>query len=289
MRTVLNLIPAGLAIAAITLEATAVPPAAMAQAQSAPSPASGQELVRRALANELQAAQDSSHPMRYVLRKSSPRLTTTKTLIETRDGLVAMLVAIDDQPLNPQEQAREQARLDALLADPAKQRRRQNAQDADTQRALKVLRVLPTAFLYQYAGPGPGTVVRFEFRPNPKFSPPDLETEVLTAVSGEIWIDAAQARVVRLQGQVQRDVNFGWGILGRLYQGGWVILEQADVGAGVWRVVKFQMAMSARVVIRTRNFVTTENESGFTPVPPTLSYRDGIALLRAGASETARR
>lgn len=246
--------------------------------------------MQRALANELTAAQDLSHPMRYELHKTSPRLTTTKNMIETRDGLVAMLVAVNDQPLNTDEQAREQGRLNALAADPGKQRHRKQAEDADMERALKVLRVLPSAFVYHYAGPGPGgSVLRFAFAPNPKFSPPDLETQVLTTMSGELWIDPAQLRVVRLEGHVEQDVDFGWGILGRLYKGGWITIDQADVGGGVWRIVKFQMSMSARVLIRTRNFETTEIESQFAPVPATLSYRDGIALLRSGAAETAKR
>ena len=33
-----------------------------------------------------------SHPMRYRLRKSSPRMTSTKDIVETRDGAVARLV-----------------------------------------------------------------------------------------------------------------------------------------------------------------------------------------------------
>jgi len=32
-------------------------------------------------------------------------------------------------------------------------------------------------------------------------------------MTGELWIDAAQERVVRLEGHLQRDVDFGWGIL----------------------------------------------------------------------------
>lgn len=260
--------------------------AAMAPAQSAPDPG----LVQRALANELTAVQDSSHPMRYVLHKTSPRLTTTKDMIETRDGLVAMLVAVNDRPLNPDEQAREQARLNALAADPGRQRHRKQAEDADMARAVKVLRVLPSAFVYRYAGPGPGgSVQRFAFAPNPRFSPPDLETQVLTAMIGELWIDPEQARVVRLEGHVQQDVDFGWGILGRLYKGGWITIDQSDVGGGDWRIVRFQMSMSARVVIRTRNFETTEIESEFAPVPAGLSYRDAISLLRSGAGQTAKR
>jgi hypothetical protein len=70
-------------------------------------------------------------------------------------------------------------------------------------------------------------------------------------------------------------------VLGRLYKGGWITIDQAEVGDGVWRIVKFQMSMSARVLIRTKNFQTTEQESHFEPVPPALDYRQGIAMLRA--------
>jgi hypothetical protein len=245
----------------------------------------GTELVRRALAAELSAAQDSSHPMRFELRKSSPRLTTTKEIVETRDGSVAMLRAVNDQPPSEADAKKEQQRLDALLADPGKQHHRKRGQEEDTQRALKVLRVLPEAFIYQYAGTvaaGPVSAAKFTFSPNPSFVPPDLETEVLTALNGEIWVDPVQVRVLHLQASLQRDVEFGWGVLGRLYKGGWLNMDQTDVGDGVWRIVRFQMNMSARVLIRTKSFETLEVESHYSPVPATLDYRQGIALLRAG-------
>ncbi len=242
-------------------------------------------LVDRALANEMAAAQNHSHPMRYRLRKSSPRLTTTKDLIETKDGGVARLIAVNDGPLNPADAEKEASRLDALLADPGKQRHRKQSQEADTARALDVLRVLPRAFLYQYAGPvtdGSIKAEKFLFSPNPKFDPPDLQTQVLTALAGEMWIDPEHARVVHLEGRLQDDVDFGWGILGRLSKGGWIAIDQAEVSPDEWRVVRFQMDMNARVLFRTRNFQTTEVESQFTPVPIGLTYRQGIELLRTG-------
>ena len=119
-------------------------------------PAQAQALVTRALANEFRAAQDTSHPMRYQLRKTSPRLTTTKEIYETRDGDVARLIAINDKPLSAADEQKEEARLDALLSDPGKQRHRKQAEDTDAGRALKVLRALPSAFVYQYAGSGVG-------------------------------------------------------------------------------------------------------------------------------------
>jgi hypothetical protein len=242
-------------------------------------------LVERALTAELTAAQDRSQPMRYRLRKSSPRLTTTKDMVETVDGTVAMLVAVNDLPPSEAEAQKEKARLDDLLADPAKQRHRKQSQDTDTGRALKVLRVLPSAFLYQYAGAvdtGSGIAEKYAFSPNPKFDPPDLETEVLTAMTGEIWIDPAQARIIHLQGRLAHDVDFGWGMLGRLYKGGWITIDQANVSRGLWRIVKFQMDMQARVIFRTREIETTEIESDYTPVPATLDYKAAIQMLRAG-------
>ncbi len=256
-------------------------------------PAQAQALVVRALANELRAAQDPSHPLRYQLRKTSLRLTTTKEIYETKDGDVARLVAINDKPLSAADEQQEEARLYALASDPGKQRRRKQAEDTDAGRALKVLRALPSAFVYQYAGSGmgpTGRVEKFVFRPDPNFSPPDLETQILTEMAGEIWIDGAHERVVRLEGHLQQDVNFGWGILGRLNKGGWIVIEQADVGPDMgpgmgidqWRTVHFQMAMSGRVVFKDRTFDTTEDETRFAPLPVGLGYQKAIEMLHAG-------
>jgi len=172
-------------------------------------------LVHRALANEARAASDDQHPMRYRLRKSSPRLTTTKEICETADGAVARLIAVNDAPLSTADELREQSRLDQLLADPGKQRHRKQSQDQDTARALKVLRSLPNAFLYEDEGAvSGGTIEKYTYKPNPKFDPPDLETQVLTQMAGELWIDRNEERVTKLEGRLQEDVDFGWGILG---------------------------------------------------------------------------
>jgi hypothetical protein len=107
-------------------------------------------------------------------------------------------------------------------------------------------------------------------------------------MSGELWIDSAQERVTRLQGRLQEDIDFGWGILGRLYKGGTILIEQTDVGEHQWRIVHFDMKMSARVVFKTKVFDTTEDESKFAPVPVGLKYQQAIAMLR-GNGETAKR
>jgi len=246
------------------------------------TPAQAQSLIDRALANELAAAQDQTHPMRYLLRKTSPRLTSAKEIIETRDGEVARLVSINDQPLSAADQQKEQARLEALAADPGLQRHRNQSQDADTRRALKVLRVLPQAFLYQDHGKSTtpaGIIEKFTYKPNPAFTPPDLESQVLTVMTGELWVDPAQERVVHLDGSLVQDVDFGWGILGRLNKGGWIVIDQTDIGANQWRTAHFQMKLTGRVLLKTRVFDTVETETAFAPVPEGIPYSQGIKLL----------
>jgi hypothetical protein len=243
-------------------------------------------LVERALASELRAAQDTSHPMRFRLHKVSPHLTSTKEIIETRDGAVARLVARFDRPLNAADEQEEQARLDALLADPSRQVHRKHGEDDDMNILLKLLRMLPKAFVYQYAGVGvgpAGPVQKFTFRPNRAFNPPDLETQALTALTGQLWIDAAQERVTRLEGHLQQDTDYGWGILGKLNKGGWVLLEQADVGGQQWRIARFQMVMDLRILFKNKSFDTLEEMTNYAPVSPGLDYKKAIEMLRSGS------
>jgi hypothetical protein len=268
-----------------------LPWAVLSSGQTAPgipSPlttAQAQALVQRALATELRAARNPDHPTRYRLRKTSPRLTSTKEIVETKDGDVARLVALWDKPLSHADEQTEQARLNALLSDPGRQRHRKQSEEGDFGIVMKLLRMLPEAYLYRYAGAGAGAagmVEKFTFSPNPNFTPPDLESQALKAMSGEIWIDAAQERVTRLEGHLQQDTDYGWGILGKLDKGGSVVIEQADVGGREWRIVRFKMQMNLRVLFSTRNINTTEEMTGYAPVPQGIDYRQAIQMLRAG-------
>jgi hypothetical protein len=271
-------VPRWLTIVALLLPGSIGPRFAYAAPENADA-----ALVQRALAAELDSVRDRQHPMRYRLHKISPRLSTTKEIVETKDGAVARLVAINEKPLSPADEQKEEARLDALLSDPGKQRHRKQAEQDDTSRVLKVLRALPKAFLYERIGSDEGAhgqIEKFTFRPNPTFDAPDLETQALTEMTGEIWIDAAESRVVRLEGHLQQDVDFGWGLLGRVYKGGWIVIEQAVVTNHQWRIVHFQMVMSGRVFFKTRSFDTREDQTGFAPVPADINYTQAIRMLR---------
>lgn len=272
------------------------PQTAMSQASSPAAPADltndeAQALVKRVLHTELEAAQDLTHPMQYRLRKVSPRLTTTKLIVETKDGDVARLIAVNDQQLSAVGQQNEDARLQTLLNDPGLQRHRQEREQGDTERARKVMRALPDAFAYTYAGiveTPQGPNYRLKFEPNPNFDPQDLEAQALKGMAGELWIDVAQQRVTRLNGKRIRDVDYGLGVLGKLNEGGTLLLEQADIGNHQWRTTHMVLVMNARVLFKEVKLDTTLEMSQFSPVPAGLGYQQAIQMLRANpaASES---
>ena len=101
-----------------------------------------------------------------------------------------------------------------------------------------MLTSLPDAFLYTYAGTQPGPngdeLVHLTFKPNPNFNPPNHETAVYQGMQGDMLIDPKAMRIAKIDGTLFKDVDFGWGILGRLYKGGKFFIEQRDVGGGHW-------------------------------------------------------
>lgn len=245
-------------------------------AQNSPQDA----LVHRALTNEMNAAKDTSHPMRYRLRKTSPRLTTVKNIIETRDGDVARLISRDNAPLSASDEQIEQNRLNLLLSDPSRQRHRHQGEDADLARAMKILNVLPDAFLYQYSRTD-GNIAKYSFQPNPNFQSEDMETRALTAMDGELWVDTTAERVIRLEGHLKQDVDYGWGILGQLDKGGYILIEQAEVAPKIWHTTQLKMKMSFRVLYKSKASDATLELSEFSPVPQGLDYKQAIQMLRA--------
>lgn len=244
-------------------------------------------LVRHASWNELHSTAPPS-PVRYKLRKQDEKGITTKEIVETKDGDVARLVARNDKPLTADQDKAELDRLSNLLAHPEIQEHRHKREQEDSGRADEMVRLLPDAFLYTSLGmtSGPnGPAYRLAFKPNPDFHPPDREAEVYHGMEGELWIDQGQERIVKLDAHLIADVNFGWGILGKLYKGGSLSIEQQDVGHRHWEATLLKLNLTGvALMLKPLSFQTTETSTGFQPVPVNMGYQDAIHLLTSDTS-----
>ncbi len=256
---------------------------AAASASQEQKPAiSANDLVRQAVKRELQARGRSRYM--YRMRKEAPEKVEVKEYIETEAGTVARLIAINDQPLPPQIQANENHRLQMLLENPNLQRDRQRKQQEDEARVNQMVAALADAFNYEYDGTEPGArgeLIRLRFQPNPNFDPPTRELKVYQGMKGNMWVDASTHHLVRLRAELFRDVDFGWGILGRLYHGGHFEIEQSPVDDGRWETTKMVLDFTGKeLMFKSLRIHEVEMLSDFHRVPDNLSLAQGIEMLR---------
>ena len=249
----------------------------------AQAPADISKLVRDASWNELHA---SNGDITYKYRQHSVDngKSTVKEIVETRDGDVSRLLEKGGKPLSAEANSKEMDRLNDLLSDPSIQEKKHKKSQEESGRQNEMLELLPSAFNYTYLGmvQGPsGPCYRLGFTPNPSFTPPDQEGKVYHGMAGELWIDRAQQRLVRFDAHLVSDVEFGWGIAGRLDQGGTILVEQKDVGDNHWETTRLDLHLDGKILlVKSLTIHSTEDDSDFIRVPND-GYQAAVKMLEA--------
>ena len=255
------------------------------------------DLVRKTVQNEVKASDGESVRHMFLSRKETGHGSQTKLYCETRDAMAGMAIANDDKPLTPEQRQAEEARLRDLAGSPEELRKKRQREKDDAERISRIVRAMPDAFLYEYAGTEPGRdglgkpgseLVRLKFRPNPNYTPPTHTEQVLVGMQGELLIDAHTDRIARIDGTLFKEVGFGWGILGHLDKGGRFLVEQADVGDGSWDVHRMSLAFTGKILLFKRiDIKSTETFRDFHPVPKDLTFAQGVELLKKQESMLA--
>jgi hypothetical protein len=259
----------------ITMGILAVAGAGCAYAQ--PQMPAGQ-LVREVIYNEQHDHQQHGS-WRYWIERRSQAGTRVEEQVETADGPVNRLKLANGQPLTREAREQEQARLDKLLSSPSEQARHLRQYDEDEERIGRILALLPDAFLYEYDGEENGCV-RLKFHPNPDYPAQSIEARIFHAMSGTLWVDERAKRLARLEGHVETNVDFGYGILGRLYKGGWFRLARVQVSPTDWKTESLEVHMNVRaLLVKTFARETSEVRGGFERVPSGMTLAQGLAVL----------
>lgn len=255
-----------------------------------------QQLVRLAVANEL-AANNNSIKHMFRSRKQTPKGSQTRLYVETKDCMAAMLIAINDQPLSDPQRQGETNHLSWLANSPEQQRKKLAREKEDADRTLRIVKALPDAFRYEYAGNemGDGTMgregsqlVRLKFQPNPSYSPPSRVEQVLTGMNGYVLIDPASHRLAKIDGTLFRDVSFGWGIIGHLDKGGRFLVRQADLGDGSWDITELKLNITGKILLfKGISMASDEVFSDFQKVPEDVTFAQAVKLLQTEEEKLA--
>lgn len=240
---------------------------------------SADEFVRSIVNNEVQLVDsDHSHWM-YRQQHVEDGKDTLKECVDTDHGALCRLVAEGGHPLSETDQIKEKERLAALVKNPERQRKLQQARKKDADQALNMLKMLPNAFHYEYADTK-GNSVKLKFSPNPDFVPPDREARVFHSMVGFLWADRKAKRIVEISGKLTRDVDFGFGLLGHLYRGGTFEVKRADVGDGHWDMTLLDVKIRGKALFfKTINADQLETTENYRKVPNDVTLAQGLKLL----------
>jgi len=270
--------------------AIASAPESQAPAQNSALPVGQPRAWAQAAAtNELHIIDDDGNaPLRYRIRKIDTRSDTTRLIIETRQGDVARLIERNGQPLTAAEDAAERERLNAILQSPAdfiKHHKRDNSTRTDV---MQLVSLMPQAMIYTFVPGQPqsqsatSTQVVIDFRPDPAFHPPSMLADLLTGLEGRMWIDAGSQHVTRIEGQVIKMVNFGFGIVARIAPGGTIEFEQTNAGGNRWVYSHLVEKFSVRaMMVKTIPENTRMSASDFHLLPAPVTFQEAVHLLLA--------
>jgi hypothetical protein len=240
-----------------------------ARSQSPQTPPA--QLVRAAIQNELT---DDANVHLFAWKTSTDRghKTQMERDVQTPDGVVSRVILINGKPLNPAQQSEENARVREMLA-PEQMKRKLKDQQEDDARTRKMLEAIPDAFdfvhLDSIMAPNGHKLTTFKFTPRPGYNPPSREVAVFTGMQGELVVDETARRLAKVDGTLFKEVNFGWGILGRLYKGGRFLVEKSEVTPTHWDTTHSMIHFEGKVLVfKSLHIDENETDWDFKPVPP---------------------
>jgi hypothetical protein len=238
--------------------------------------------------NEVLVIQHPNSFFRYRYHTVDEKGDQTRDLIETPNGSVARLLLRNGRPLTPEEDAAERGRLNAILQNPSGFARHIRREQENKKMGVKLIRLMPDAFLWSYTPGQPqlpgsesnsGALVVLDFKPNPKWSAPDIESEPLTGVEGRAWIDPHSRRVVRLEAKLTRAVNIGLGMLAHLYPGGTATVDQTNAGGDRWIVKHIVEQLTIRaLLVKTVKQRLKFDTAEYQPVR-SMTFQEAIKML----------
>lgn len=244
----------------------------------APNP---NNFVRRVINNELKLeGQDHSHWMFRLDSEKPGKGREIDEVVETKDGDLSRPLVING---NEVAADRAERRVQEQIHEPEALRKTLKDKEEDTSRSQTLLKMLPDAFTFAYAGRR-GDLVKLNFSPNPKFKPSGHEAEVFHTMKGNLWLNGKQSRLEEIAGQLVHEVKFGGGMLGHLDPGGDFDVKQAEVAPGFWELTVLNVNMKGKALFfKTIAVQQKYSRTHFQRVRDDLTATEAAELLRKQA------
>jgi len=238
------------------------------------------EIVRTAMEAEL-AADLNDHSRWHYRDAQKDGVETVSIVVETDHGSVKRLISRGGQPLTDAEARAEDERVQRFIHDPDRLAKQKRDGLQDGKNAEELLRMLPDAFNWTVKSED-AEKITLHFDPNANFSPPDMQGRVLGRMAGELVVDKGHNRIVTISGRLMDDVTIGWGLLGRLHEGGTFRVERRQVAPELWQITETHVHIEGRVLF-FKNIGQQQDEvqTEFTQVPSGTTLEQAAEMSKS--------
>ena len=247
------------------------------------APLSPPQIVNQMVEAETAAREKRQH---FLYRREERSVRTRghlwdELVVETSEGRLHRLVAVDGKPLSTGEQAAEDKRITYLVNHPADFRHEAQGRKDDEARMAALLKELPKLFLLQNAG-SDGDCTRITFAPNPQFQEASFQDRVVHAMSGVLLVHATDKRLCVIDAHLDHVVEFGFGLLGKVSNQSHFSILRQEISPGEWKTTKIRVHVDGSILLM-KSVSRDEDSShfGFKLIPHDLTLAQAAALIRS--------
>jgi hypothetical protein len=177
------------------------------------------------------------------------------------------LIEVNGQPVSKEQAADEERKMQQEIAkrkaeSPSARHNRIADYQKDRKRDNELMKQLTVAFDFKLIGKktvNSRDVYVLKATPKPGYRPPDMETQVLTGMQGELWIDTQTYQWVKVTAKVIHPVSIE-GFLAEVEPGTQFELEKMPVTGGIWLPRHFSVKSHSKI-LHLFNHLTTDDET----------------------------
>lgn len=237
-------------------------------------------IVQQAVHAELLADSEDHTLWKYVQKEANG---DSFLVVETKAGSVKRHILEHGHPASQQTLATDDAYNQRFAHDPSLQAKQRRDNAHDDKSAKELLNEMPQAFVWKVEGET-ADGISLSYRPNPDFSPPTMESRVMSAMTGKLVVSKPAHRIKSFSGRLMDDVTIGWGLLARIHAGSTFNVERREVAPGLWQITETHVHIGGHALFfKTIGQQEDEINSDFTEVPQGTTLEQAVAMLQEAA------
>jgi hypothetical protein len=180
----------------------------------------------------------------------------TYEILEIYGEQVQRLIAKDDKPLDAEEAAKEEEKIQKIIdkrkkespEDRAKRERKEEKECEDDRKFVTEIADAYNFTLVDSEALGGRDAWVIDAEPRPGFEPQMKDAKFLSKVRGRVWIDKQDLQLAKMDVEMIDTISFGL-VLARLHKGTRVTLEQTSVNDEVWLPRHVIFKLDARIAL----------------------------------------